>query len=139
VRSKDLIITAGGENIAPQMIEGQLKSIDCVSQAVVVGDRMKHLSALLTLDETKLEAAAAEAGSSAKTLEEAAGCDQMKRYVMSKVEGVNTHLARVQTIKKIAILPRELTVEGGELTPTMKVKRKVVGERYRDIIEGFYA
>lgn len=137
-RKKDILITAGGENIAPQPIEGQLKSIPAVSQAVVVGDRRKHLSALLTLDETKLEDTLAEAGSKAKTMAEAAECDTLNGWLMKQVEGVNEHLARVQTIKKIAVLPADLSIEGGELTPTMKVKRKVVNQKYGDVIEAFY-
>ena len=137
-RKKDLLITAGGENIAPQVIEGQLKAIPVVSQAVVVGDRKKHLSALLTLDETKLQDAIAAAGSQATTMEAAAADDAVHRWLMAQVEGVNEHLARVQTIKKIAILPQDLSIEGGELTPTMKVKRKVVNQKYAATIEAFY-
>ncbi len=138
-RKKDLLITAGGENIAPQVIEGQLKAIPAVSQAVVVGDRKKHLSALLTLDETKLEEVYAESGSPAKSMEEAAGCEKVKAWLMGQVEEINESLARVQTIKKIAVLPADLSIEGGELTPTMKVKRKIVNKKYADIIEAFYA
>ncbi len=137
-RKKDLIITAGGENIAPQVIEGQLKAIPAVSQAVVVGDRRKHLSALFTLDETKLDAVISESGSSAKTMAEAADDPKVKAWLMKQVEGINEQLARVQTIKKIAILPADLSIDGGELTPTMKVKRKVVNSKYADIIEAFY-
>lgn len=138
-RKKDLLITAGGENIAPQVIEGQLKAIPAVSQAVVVGDRKKHLSALLTLDETKLEEVYAESGSPAKSMEDAADCEKVKAWLMRQVEEVNESLARVQTIKKIAVLPADLSIEGGELTPTMKVKRKVVNKKYADVIEAFYA
>jgi long-subunit acyl-CoA synthetase (AMP-forming) len=138
-RKKDLIITAGGENIAPQVIEGKLKGIPAVSQAVVVGDRQKHLSALLTLDETKLEDTLREAGSKAKTMEEASTDDKVHAWLLEQVEQVNKSLARVQTIKKIAILPADLSIEGGELTPTMKVKRKVVNQRHIDKINAFYA
>ena len=137
-RKKDLLITAGGENIAPQVIEGQLKGIPAVSQAVVVGDRQKHLSALLTIDETKLKDVISEAGSSAKTMEDASKDDKVKDWFMDQVNEVNKGLARVQTIKKIAILPVDLTIEGGELTPTMKVKRKIVNKKYEDVINGFY-
>ncbi|MEM7153383.1 MAG: AMP-binding protein [Myxococcota bacterium] len=138
-RKKDLIITAGGENIAPQVIEGKLKSIAVVSQAVVVGDRRKHLSALLTVDETKLDETIRESGSSAKTMEEASKDDKVQQWLMSQVEQVNKDLARVQTIKKIKMLPADLSIEGGELTPTMKVKRKIVNQKYADMIEAFYA
>ncbi len=138
-RKKDLIITAGGENIAPQVIEGKLKSIPAVSQAVVVGDRKKHLSALLTIDETKLDQALSDAGSSAKSMVEAADDDKIHKWLMKQVEEVNKDLARVQTIKKIKVLPADLSIEGGELTPTMKVKRKIVNKKYAEDIEAFYA
>lgn len=137
-RKKDLLITAGGENIAPQVIEGKLKGIPWVSQAVVVGDRQKHLSALLTIDETKFEDALSQAGSSAKSMKDAADDDKLHAFMMKEVEKVNADLARVQTIKKIKILPSELTIEGGELTPTMKVKRKIVNQKYQEFIDEFY-
>lgn len=138
-RKKDLIITAGGENIAPQVLEGQLKAIPAVSQAVVVGDRQKHLSALLTIDETKFDAVLKESGSSAKTITEASEDPKVKQWFMDQVAEINKGLARVQTIKKIALLPVDLTIEGGELTPTMKVKRKIVNKKYADMITAFYA
>ena len=120
------------------MIEGKLKGIPWVSQAVVVGDRQKHLSALLTIDETKFEDALSQAGSSAKSTEDAADDDKLHAFMMKEVEKVNADLARVQTIKKIKILPSELTIEGGELTPTMKVKRKIVNQKYQEFIDEFY-
>nr|PIE64028.1 MAG: hypothetical protein CSA24_03275 [Deltaproteobacteria bacterium] len=138
-RKKDLIITAGGENIAPQLIEGMLKSIPVVSQAVVVGDRKKFLAALLTLDAERFAEFAAEAGSPAKAPEEAASCPVFKDWLDRKVAEVNKGLARVQTIKKVTIIPHDFTVEGGELTPTMKVKRKSIREKYAGEIEAFYA
>jgi len=138
-RKKDLLITAGGENIAPQMIEERLRGIAAISQAVVVGDGRKHLSALLALDETRLEITLGEAGCSAKTLADAATDPKLNEWLMAQVEVVNRSLARVQTIKKVAVLPRELTIDGGELTPTMKVRRKQVNERYAGLIEAFYA
>jgi long-subunit acyl-CoA synthetase (AMP-forming) len=137
-RKKDLLITAGGENIAPQVIEGTLKSIPWVSQAVVVGDRQKHLAALLTVDESKLDDLIAQAGSKAKTMSEAASCEKVHGFLMGQVDSINKGLARVQTIKKIAVLPSDLSIEGGELTPTMKVKRKVVNNKYAEQIAAFY-
>lgn len=138
-RKKDLIITAGGENIAPQLLEGKLKGISVVSQAVVVGDRRKHLAALLTLDDTKLEEVCRESGSTAKTMAAAAEDDKVHKWLMAQVETINKDLARVQSIKKIKILPADLSIEGGELTPTMKVKRKIVNQKYADAIEAFYS
>ena len=138
-RIKDLLITAGGENIAPQLIEGQLKSIPAVSQAIVVGDRRKFLAALLTLDPEKIANETEKAGSSAKTVAEAAACDTFKAYLQKQVDVVNQTLARVQTVKKFTIVPEDFTVEGGELTPTMKVRRKIVREKYAAEIDAFYA
>jgi long-subunit acyl-CoA synthetase (AMP-forming) len=138
-RKKDLIITAGGENIAPQVLEGKLKGISVVSQAVVVGDGRKHLAALLTLDETKLDELRRESGSSAKSMAELSADEKVHKWLMAQVEDVNKDLARVQSIKKIKILPEDLSIEGGELTPTMKVKRKIVNQKYADAIDAFYS
>jgi long-subunit acyl-CoA synthetase (AMP-forming) len=138
-RKKDLLITAGGENVAPQLIEGMPKGIPAVSQAVVVGDRRPYLAALLTLDDTKLDQILAESGSSAASLAEASSCPKVRAWMMSQVDDKNQKLARVQRIKKISILPADLSIEGGELTPTMKVKRKVVNKKHAGEIEQLYA
>ncbi len=137
-RKKDLLITAGGENVAPQLLEGLLKGIPVVSQAVVIGDRMKYLTALVTLDPERLATDAAAAGSPAKNSAEAASCPKFNAWMMAQVNEINGRLARVQSIKKVTILPVDLAVETGELTPTMKVKRKVVNERYADKIADMY-
>lgn len=138
-RKKDLLITAGGENIAPQVLEGLLKGIPVVAQAVVVGDRRKYLAALVTLDPERVQTEAALAGSAAKTIAEAAHCDVFRRHLEKQIDDMNGKLARVQTIKRFTIVPSEFTIDGGELTPTMKVKRKVVNEKYRSEIEALYA
>ena len=137
-RKKELIITAGGKNIAPQHLEGQLKQIAAVSQAVAIGDRRPYVVALLTLDPARLAAEAEKAKSDARTVEEAAACKRFRAQLERQVEAVNTRLARYETIKKFAILPRELSVEAGELTPTLKLKRRVIFERYRETIEALY-
>ncbi len=137
-RKKELIITAGGKNIAPQHLEGQLKQIAAVSQAVAIGDRRPYVVALLTLDPARLAAEAAKAGSPARTPEEAARCPVFKAYLEKQVEAVNQQLARYETIKKFAILPRELSVDAGELTPTLKLKRRAIHERHKDAIEALY-
>lgn len=138
-RKKDILITAGGENIAPQVLEGLLKGIPIVAQAVVVGDRRKYLAALLTLDPEKIAAEAKAAGSPATNPTEAAGCKAFRRHLQKQIEAVNETLARVQTIKKFEIVTSEFTIDGGELTPTLKVKRKVVNEKYKGAIEAIYA
>jgi long-subunit acyl-CoA synthetase (AMP-forming) len=137
-RKKDLLITAGGENIAPQVLEGQLKAIPVVGQAVVVGDRRKYLAALLTLDPDRVKAEAEAAGSSASTVADAAKCAVFRKHLQSQIDQVNHKLARVQTIKKFVVVPTEFSIDGGELTPTMKVKRKVVNEKYSAEIESMY-
>ena len=138
-RKKELIITAGGKNIAPQHLEGQLKQIAAVSQAVAIGDRRPYVVALLTLDPARVAAEAEKAGSDARTVEAAVTSAPFKAYIEKQVEAVNGRLARYETIKKFALLPHELTVEAGELTPTLKLKRRVVLERYKDAIKALYS
>ncbi len=138
-RKKELLITSGGKNIAPQHLEGKLKQIAAVSQAVAIGDRRPYVVALLTLDPARVAAEAEKAGSPARTPEDAARCPLFKTYVERQVEKINRSLARYETIKKIALLPKELSVETGELTPTLKLKRRVIHERHKDAIEALYA
>jgi len=138
-RKKELLITSGGKNIAPQHLEGKLKQIAAVSQAVAVGDRRPYVVALLTIDPTRVAAEAERAKSPARTPEEAARCPVFKAYVEAQVEELNKGLARYETIKKIALLSKELSVETGELTPTLKLKRRVILERHRETIQALYA
>jgi len=137
-RKKELIITSGGKNVAPQSIEKELRSIPAVGQAVVLGDRRNYLTALLTLDPQLLPREAERIGSPAKGLEAAAQCPVLRRHLEESVDTVNSGLARFETIKRFVVLPVEFTVEGGELTPTMKLKRRVVNEKYVAEIESLY-
>lgn len=138
-RKKDLLITSGGKNVAPQNLESRLKLLPVVTQAVAVGDRRKFIAALVALDPQRVPAEAKAAGSPAATSEEASRCERFLAHLMLQVEEkVNPGLARYESIKKLAILPRELSVEEGELTPTLKVKRRVVEERWAGLIEGLY-
>jgi len=138
-RKKDLIITAGGENVAPQVIEGLLRAIPVVAQAVVVGDGKKYLAALLTLDPDRIARDAEAAASPARDAAAAANCARFRAHLQAQIDGVNARLAQVQTIKRWTILPAELSIEGGELTPTMKIKRKVVADKYGAEIAALYA
>jgi len=138
-RLKELIITAGGENIPPQVLESKLKAISIINQVVVIGDRRKYVSALLTLDPAKVALAAEEAGSRAMSVDEAATCVRFKAYLQVRVDAVNATLPRSWTIKRFVILPKELSIENGELTPTMKLKRRVIKDNYIREIEGMYA
>ena len=138
-RKKDLIITAGGENVAPALVEGFLKGIPVVSQAVVIGDRQRYLSVLLTLNADRVMAEAKAAGSDAKDVESASKDSKFLSFLQRQIDGVNARLARVQAVKKFKVIPTEFTIEGGELTPTMKVKRKVVAEKYKKEIDDLYS
>ncbi len=137
-RKKDLLITAGGENIAPQVLEGLLKGIPVVAQACVVGDARKYLGALLTLDPEKVPTICQQIGSPARDVMSAAQDDAFKRFMQSEIDKINGKLAQVQSIKRWTIIANEFTIDGGELTPTMKMKRKVIREKYGDQIESLY-
>jgi long-subunit acyl-CoA synthetase (AMP-forming) len=137
-RKKELLITSGGKNIAPQHLEGRLKQIAAVSQAVAIGDRRPYVVALLALDPGRAAAEAEKAGSPARTPEDAARCPKFRAYVEKQVEDVNQSLARYEQIKKVALLAKELSVETGELTPTLKLKRRVILERHRAAIDALY-
>ncbi len=123
-RKKEIIITAGGKNIAPKNIEAALKESPLIGEAVVIGDRRKYLTVLLTLDDVtagKLDRAAIE------------------RAIQTRIDEVNQTLARVEQVKKFAILPRPFGIDTGELTPTMKIKRKVVASKFAREIDAMYA
>jgi long-subunit acyl-CoA synthetase (AMP-forming) len=137
-RKKDLIITAGGENVAPALVEGYLKGIQVVSQAVVIGDRRRYLSVLLTLNAERIPVDAQACGSEASDATTAASDSKFLDFLQRQIDAVNARLARVQAVKKFKVIPREFTIEGGELTPTMKVRRKIVSEKYKDEIDQLY-
>jgi long-chain acyl-CoA synthetase len=134
-RKKDLIITAGGKNVAPKLLETGLRNHPLVSEAVVVGDRRKFLTALLTLDGEALARYQEEHGLSGPPELSPEIRDEIQRAV----DVVNGEMARVEQIKKFTILPRELSIAEGELTPTLKVKRNVVTTNFEAEIEAMYA
>ncbi len=137
-RKKDIIITAGGKNITPANLEAEIKQHPLVSQCVVIGDRRPYLVALVTLDPEEAAKFAAEKGLPTDGAELADHPD-VKATIMAHVDQINGKFARVEQVKKIRILPADLSQEGGELTPTMKVKRNVVADKYGDEIEQLYA
>jgi long-chain acyl-CoA synthetase len=138
-RKKDLIKTSGGKYVAPQKIENLLKLEPHVSQAVVIGDNRKYCVALVTLDTEEVTRWAAGRGISFDGPEAMAAHPAVRELVESEVAHVNRELASFESVKYFRILPRELTTETGELTPSLKVKRRVVAERYRRDIEEMYA
>jgi long-chain acyl-CoA synthetase len=129
-RKKEIIITAGGKNIAPKNIEAMLKQSPLVGEAVVIGDRRKYLTALITLDE-----AAARKLLPSGDLTKA---PEIRSTIQTKVDEINQALARVEQIKKFAILAMPFGIDSGELTPTLKIKRKVVAQKYASEIEAMY-
>jgi long-subunit acyl-CoA synthetase (AMP-forming) len=138
-RKKELIITSGGKNVAPQLVEAQLKTITGVALAAVIGDRRNYLSAILTLDPDTVHQQAAILGSPAEDAEAAAKCPIFREFLEAEVERVNKQLASFEGIKRFIVLPEPFSIEGGELTPTMKLKRRVVNEKYARQIEELYA
>lgn len=137
-RLKDLIVTAGGKNVSPAAIEAALRESRWISQAVAFGDRRPHLVAAVTLDPDELERLAERTGleADAATL---ASAPEVHALLEADVGLANAAFAPVAQIKRFAILPRELTEADGELTPTLKVKRAVVYDRYGDVFAGLYA
>jgi len=135
-RKKEIIITAGGKNIAPKNIEAALKNSDLINEAVVIGDRRKFLSALVTIDPDAGERWANANGESVESLHES---PKLKAELDAYVLEMNKQFARVEQIKKFTVLPRNFTVDDGELTPTLKIKRRVINENWSEQIEAMYA
>jgi long-chain acyl-CoA synthetase len=136
-RKKDIIITAGGKNITPANLEAEIKQHPLVSQCVVIGDRRPYLVAVVTLDPEEAEKFASEHGLSTDP-EALAQSPEVREAIEDHLAKVNARFARVEQVKKIVILRHDLSQEGGELTPTMKVKRNVVAEKYAGDIEALY-
>jgi long-chain acyl-CoA synthetase len=134
-RKKDIIITAGGKNITPANLENGLKQTRWISQAVVIGDRRPYLVALVTLDPEEVPKFAEQAGIAP---EEVHSSDAMRDEIQKVVDHVNEDYGRVEQIKKFTVLPEDLSQEQGTLTPTLKVKRNVVNEKFQDEIERLY-
>ena len=138
-RKKDLIITSGGKNIAPQPIEHLLKREPLIGQAVLIGDRRPYLVALLGIDsDTRKEVARAQGLSEDTAIETLAAHPAVKERIERHVAQVNARLPPYEQIKKWDLLPDEMSIDSGELTPTMKVKRRVVSERHGARIEELY-
>ena len=137
-RKKDIIITAGGKNLTPSNIENDLKQSRYISQAVMHGDRRPFPVALITLDAEEILPWAGEHGLP-EDLGALADADEVRALVQEELDRANAHYAQVEQIKKFAILDRDLTIEDGELTPTLKVKRSVINERFADLFESLYA
>jgi long-chain acyl-CoA synthetase len=135
-RKKDIIVTAGGKNVAPQNLENELKTDPLISQVMVHGDKRKFLSALIALNEENARKWAAENGvPPGAALHED---PRVKARIQQAVDALNAKEPSYSTLKKFAIVPKDFTQETGELTPTLKVKRKVVTQKYQALLDSFY-
>ena len=137
-RKKDLIVTAGGKNVSPSQLEDVLASDPLISQAVVVGDNRSFIAALITIDQETFPAWAEKHGKTGQVGDLLQDGD-LVGAVQDAVDKANKTVSRAESIRKFKILAEEFTVEGGELTPTLKLKRNVVHERFSDDIENLYA
>src|SRR5436309_138665 len=138
-RMKDIIITAGGKNITPSEIENQLKFSPYIADAVVVGDGRKFLSCLVMIDHETVAHYAQERNVPFTNFASLCRATEIRDLIWSEIERVNRQLARVETIKKFRLIEQILTADDEELTPTMKLKRTLVGVKYKDAIDAMYA
>jgi len=138
-RKKDLLVTSGGKKIAPQPIEGIIKRSPLVAEAVLLGDRRKYAAALIVPDFTALERRLKDLGRAPASRAELVSRADVLGLYQEIIDALNRDLSQFERIKKIALLPAEFSIQSGELTPTLKVKRKVIEERWWDQIEALYA
>jgi len=137
-RKKDIIVTAGGKNISPQNIETMVKALPFISHVMVHGDRRNYLTALITLDEAEIRDFAAREGIAASSPEALASHPEIRRLVEEHIVAVNARLAPYETIKRFAILPLDFTEAAGELTPTLKIRRREITRKYGNLLDNLY-
>jgi long-chain acyl-CoA synthetase len=137
-RKKELFKTSGGKYIAPQPIEQMIKGSRFVNQVALIGNGRKFPAALIVPDWERLESYAQLKGIKAQNRAELCKNPRIIDLFERQIAGLTTELAQYERVKKIGLLEKELTIEGGELTPTMKVKRRVIDEKYRDVIDQLY-
>jgi long-chain acyl-CoA synthetase len=137
-RMKDIIITSGGKNITPSEIENQLKFSPYISDAVVVGDRRPYLTCLVMIDQDNVTKFAQDNDVPFTNYTSLCHTQPVQDLINIEIEKVNQRFARVETIKKFRLIDQLLDAEDEELTPTMKLKRKVVNEKYSDLINSMY-
>lgn len=137
-RKKEIIVTSGGKNIAPQPIENELKLDKFISQAIVFGDRKPYLTALLTPNIERLIDFAREHGIDYIDIYELVKSSRIKKLYSERIEALNQNLPPYSTIKYFALVPRDFSIDGGELTPTLKLKRKEIYSKYKAIVDEMY-
>jgi long-subunit acyl-CoA synthetase (AMP-forming) len=137
-RKKDLIVTAGGKNVAPQRIERIMRTSHYIAQVVAYGDKRKYIAALITLEPDNIQQWAVEHGLGSKSVAELARMPEVTRLIEAEIEERNRHLASFETIKRFHVLSRDFSIEDGEMTPTLKIKRKVVTQKFESELESLY-
>lgn len=137
-RKKELIITSGGKNISPALIEYELQRHPLIGQACAIGDKRNYMTALIVLDPDVTPAWAKAHGVEASSLAELAARPEVLAEVERGVEAANSHLARVEQVRRFRVLPNEWTADSGELTPSLKRRRRVIIDRYAQQIDDLY-
>jgi len=137
-RKKDILVTAGGKNVAPQPIENQLNASPLVENSVLFGDRKPYIVALIVPNFEALDAWATKRGVPAKDRSALLGRPDLLAAYQEVVDGVNANLARYETIKRFRLIAEPFTISGGQLTPTLKVKRRVIEQRYAALLRVMY-
>lgn len=137
-RKKELLVTAAGKNVAPAPLEDRLRSHELISQAVVVGDQQPFIAALITIDEAALELWAKEHGHGGESIADLRETEALRSVIQLAVDDANRSVSHAESIRKFVILPNDLSIEAGELTPTMKVRRAIVAKTYADFIDAIY-
>jgi long-chain acyl-CoA synthetase len=136
-RKKEMIVTAGGKNVAPAVLEDRMRAHPLISQCMVVGDGQPFVSALVTIDPDVYPVWAAEHDKSANVME-VLDDEDLRAEIQNAIDDANKAVSKAESVRTFRILPDDFTIEGGELTPTLKVKRGVVNEKYADVIESMY-
>jgi long-chain acyl-CoA synthetase len=137
-RMKDIIITAGGKNITPSEIENQLKFSPFITDAVVIGDKRPYLTSLIMIDHENVEKYAQDNAIPFSNYASLCRRPEIQALIQAEIDRVNKTFARVEQVKKFRLIEQKLTAEDEELTPTMKLKRKLVNEKYKGLIESMY-
>ncbi len=138
-RKKELLVTAAGKNVAPAPLEDRLRTHELISQAVVVGDARPFVAALVTIDDVAFAQWAAERGLHPTSNADPRDAHELRAAIQSAVDEANRSVSRAESIRQFTILPRDLTIEDDELTPTLKVRRATVQKTYADVIDSLYA
>jgi long-chain acyl-CoA synthetase len=138
-RMKDIIITAGGKNVTPSEIENQLKFSPYITDAVVIGDKRPYLTALVMIDQENVEKYAQDHDIPFSNYASLCRAKEIQDLILREIGRVNEQFSRVEQVKKFRLIEQKLGAEDEELTPTMKLKRKLVNQKYRELIDSMYA